>query len=89
MENEKKGYTLNMSLKCFKFQLTLFICLTLCVSQFKDKILLSTFYNKYKTVMKNYKRSSIDLIEKYLEDLNNGNSISIKNDKKLGKIYIS
>ena len=89
VENEKKGYTLNMLLKCCKFQLTLFICLTSCVSQFKDKILLSTFYNKYKTIMKNYKRSSYDLIliEKYLEDLNNGNLISIKNDEKLGKLY--
>ena len=89
VENEKKGYTLNMLLKCSKFQLTLFICLTSCVSQFKDKILLSTFYNKYKTIMKNYKRSSYDLIliEKYLEDLNNGNLISIKNDEKLGKLY--
>ena len=89
VENEKKGYTLNMLLKCSKFQLTLFICLTSCVSQFKDKILLRTFYNKYRTIMKNYKRSSYDLIliEKYLEDLNNGNLISIKNDEKLGKLY--
>ena len=89
VENEKKGYTLNMLLKCSKFQLTLFICLTSCVSQFKDKILLSTFYNKYKTIMKNYKRSSYDLIliEKYLEELNNGNLISIKNDEKYGKLY--
>lgn len=89
VDNEKKGYTLNMLLKCSKFQLTLFICLTSCVSQFKDKILLSTFYNKYKTIMKNYKRSSYDLIliEKYLEELNNCNLISIKNDEKYGKIY--
>ena len=31
VENEKRGYTLNMLLKCSKFQLTLFICLTSCV----------------------------------------------------------
>ena len=37
--------------------------------------------------MKKYKRSSLILIEKYLEDLSNGNLISIKNDAKLGKIY--
>lgn len=91
VENEKRGYTLNMLLKCSKFQLTLFICLTSCVSQFRDKIILSTFYNKYKTIMSNYlsKRSNYDLIliQKYLEDLNNCNLISIKNDEKYGKLY--
>ena len=91
VENEKRGYTLNMLLKCSKFQLTLFICLTSCVSQFREKILLSTFYNKYKTIMYKYlsKRSNYDLIliQKYLEDLNNCNLISIKNDEKYGKLY--
>ena len=80
-----------MLLKCSKFQLTLFICLTSCVSQFREKILLSTFYNKYKTIMYKYlsKRSNYDLIliQKYLEDLNNCNLISIKNDEKYGKLY--
>ena len=39
--------------------------------------------------MKNYKRSSYDLIliQKFLEDLNNCNLISIKNDEKYGKLY--
>ena len=89
VEEERKGYTLNMLSKCSKFQLTLFICLTSCVSQFREKILLSTFYNKYKTIMKNYKRSSYDLIliQKFLEDLNNCNLISIRNDEKYGKLY--
>ena len=91
VENEKRGYTLNMLLKCSKFQLTLFICLTACVSQFRDKIVLSTFYNRYKTIVSDYlsKRSSYDLIliQKYLEDLNNCNLISIKNDEKYGKLY--
>ena len=89
VEDEKRGYTLNMLSKCSKFQLTLFICLTSCVSQFRENILLSTFYNKYKTIMKNYKRSSYDLIliQKFLEDLNNCNLISIKNDEKYGKLY--
>ena len=89
IEDEKRGYTLNMLLKCSKFQLTLFICLTSCVSQFREKILLSTFYNKYKTIMKLNKRSSYDLIliQKFLEDLNNCNLISIRNDEKYGKLY--
>ena len=89
VDNERRGYTLNMLLKCSKFQLTLFICLTSCVSQFREKILLTTFYNKYKTIMKNYKRSSYDLIliQKYLEELNNCNLIYIKNDEKYGKLY--
>ena len=91
VDNEKRGYTLNMLLKCSKFQLTLFICLTACVSQFRDKIVLTTFYNKYKTIVSDYlhKRSSYDLIliQKYLEDLNNCNLISIKNDEKYGKLY--
>jgi hypothetical protein len=91
VENEKRGYTLNMLLKCSKFQLTLFICLTACVSQFRDKIVLSTFYNRYKTIVSDYlsKRSNYDLIliQKYLEDLNNCNLISIKNDEKYGKLY--
>ena len=89
VEDEKRGYTLNMLLKCSKFQLTLFICLTSCVSQFREKILLSTFYNKYKTIMKLNKRSSYDLIliQKFLEDLNNCNLISIRNDEKYGKLY--
>ena len=89
VEEEKRGYTLNMLLKCSKFQLTLFICLTSCVSQFREKILLSTFYNKYKTIMSGYKRSGYDLIliQKFLEDLNNCNLISIKNDEKYGKLY--
>ena len=89
VEEEKRGYTLNMLLKCSKFQLTLFICLTSCVSQFREKILLSTFYNKYKTIMTGYKRSGYDLIliQKFLEDLNNCNLISIKNDEKYGKLY--
>jgi hypothetical protein len=89
--NEKRGYTLNMLEKCTKFHLTLFICLTSCVTQFRDKILLSTFYNKYKAIIKKYltKRSSFDLIlvQKFLEDLNNCNLISIKNDEKYGKLY--
>ena len=89
VEEEKRGYTLNMLLKCSKFQLTLFICLTSCVSQFREKILLSTFYNKYKKIMSGYKRSGYDLIliQKFLEDLNNCNLISIKNDEKYGKLY--
>ena len=89
VEEEKRGYTLNMLLKCSKFQLTLFICLTSCVSQFREKILLSTFYNKYKKIMTGYKRSGYDLIliQKFLEDLNNCNLISIKNDEKYGKLY--
>jgi hypothetical protein len=91
VENERRGYTLNMLLKCSKFQLTLFICLTACVSQFREKILLSTFYNKYKTMLNNYKtkRSKFDLIliQKYLEDLINCNLISIRNDEKYGKLY--
>ena len=89
VEDEKRGYTLNMLLKCSKFQLTLFICLTSCISQFREKILLSTFYNKYKTIMKLNKRSSYDLIliQKFLEDLSNCNLISIRNDEKYGKLY--
>ena len=89
VEDEKRGYTLNMLLKCSKFQLCLFICLTSCVSQFRERILLSTFYNKYKTIMKLNKRSSYDLIliQKFLEDLNNCNLISIRNDEKYGKLY--
>ena len=81
-----------MLLKCSKFQLTLFICLTSCVSQFREKILLSTFYNKYKSFLAKYllsKRSKFDLIliQKFLEDLNNCNLISIRNDEKYGKLY--
>jgi hypothetical protein len=60
-------------------------------SQFRDKIVLSTFYNRYKTIVSDYlsKRSNYDLIliQKYLEDLNNCNLISIKNDEKYGKLY--
>ena len=39
--------------------------------------------------MKNYKRSSYDLIliQKYLEELNNCNLIYIKSDEKYGKLY--
>ena len=91
LENEQRGYTLNMLEKCTKFHLTLFICLTSCVTQFREKILLSTFYNKYKVILKQFliKRSSFDLIlvQKFLEDLNNCNLISIKNDEKYGKMY--
>ena len=90
-QKEKKGYTYNMLSKCSKFQLTLFICLTSCVSHYSDKILLPNFYNHFKIVTKKYlaKRSHYDLIliQKYLEDLNNCNLISIKNDEKYGKIY--
>ena len=92
VESERQGYTLKMLLKCSKFQLTLFICLTACVSQFREKILLSTFYNKYKSFLAKYllsKRSKFDLIliQKFLEDLNNCNLISIRNDEKYGKLY--
>ena len=91
--NERTGYTYNMLVNCTKFQLTLFICLTSCVSQYKsDKTLLSTFYNQFKKLTTQYqkgKRSDFDLIlvQKFLEDLNNCNLISIKNDEKYGKTY--
>ena len=90
---ERTGYTYNMLVNCTKFQLTLFICLTSCVSQYKsDKTLLSTFYNQFKKLTTQYqkgKRSELDLIlvQKFLEDLNNCNLISIKNDEKYGKTY--
>ena len=91
LEDERRGYTYNMLVKCTKFQLTLFICLTSCVSQYSDKILLPNFYNHFKKITYSYmpKRSNYDLIlvQKYLEDLNNCNLISIKNDEKYGKIY--
>ena len=91
IENERRGYTYNMLVKCTKFQLTLFICMTSCVSQYSDKILLPNFYNHFKKITYGYlaKRSNYDLIlvQKYLEDLNNCNLISIKNDDKYGKIY--
>ena len=91
VEKEKKGYTYNMLSKCSKFQLTLFICLTSCVSHYSDKVLLPNFYNHFKKITYPFlaKRSHYDLIliQKYLEDLNNCNLISIKNDEKYGKIY--
>ena len=91
IKKEKSGYTYNMLCKCSKFQLTLFICLTSCVSHYSDKILLPNFYNHFKGITSKYlaKRSHYDLIliQKYLEDLNNCNLISIKNDEKYGKIY--
>ena len=93
IDTERRGYTYNMLVKCTKFQLTLFICLTSCVSQYSDKVLLATFYNHFKKITTKYlvkgKRSDFDLIlvQKYLEDLNNCNLISIKNDEKYGKIY--
>ena len=93
IEKDRSGYTYNMLLNCTKFQLTLFICLTTCVSQSKsDKVLLSKFYKQFKELTRQYqkgKRSDFDLIlvQKFLEDLNNCNLISIKNDEKLGKIY--
>ena len=92
IEKERTGYTYNMLLKLTKLQKTLFICLTSCVSQNSDKVLLSQFYNHFKKITKDYlkqKRSDFDLIliQKYLEDLNNCNLISIKNDDKYGKIY--
>ena len=64
VDNEKRGYTLNMLLKCSKFQLTLFICLTSCVSHYSDKILLPNFYNHFKGITSKYlaKRSHYDLI---------------------------
>jgi hypothetical protein len=93
INKERTGYTYNMLVNCTKFQLTLFICLTSCVSQYKsDKTLLSTFYNQFKRLTTQYqkgKRSELDLIlvQKFLEDLNNCNLISIKNDEKYGKTY--
>jgi len=92
INNERSGYTYNMLVNCTKFQLTLFICLTSCVGQKNDKILLSTFYNQFKKLTTQYqkgKRSDFDLIlvQKFLEDLNNCNLISIKNDEKYGKTY--
>ena len=91
INKERRGYTYNMLLNCTKFQQTLFICLTSCVSQYHDKILLANFYNHFKKITIGYlhKRSDYDLIlvQKYLEDLNNCNLISIKNDDKYGKIY--
>jgi hypothetical protein len=85
IEKDRSGYTYNMLLNCTKFQLTLFICLTTCVSQSKsDKVLLSKFYKQFKELTRQYqkgKRSDFDLIlvQKFLEDLNNCNLISIKN----------
>ena len=92
MEKERRGYTYNMLVKVTKLHLTLFICLTSCVSHYSDKVLLANFYNHFKKITKEYlkqKRSDFDLIliQKYLEDLNNCNLISIKNDEKYGKIY--
>ena len=92
IEKERTGYTYNMLLKLTKLQKTLFICLTSCVSHYSDKVLLANFYNHFKKITKDYlkqKRSDFDLIliQKYLEDLNNCNLISIKNDDKCGKIY--
>ena len=89
---ERSGYTYNMLVKVTKLHLTLFICLTSCVSHYSDKVLLANFYNHFKKITKDYlkqKRSDFDLIliQKYLEDLNNCNLISIKNDEKYGKIY--
>ena len=92
VEKERRGYTYNMLVKVTKLHLTLFICLTSCVSHYSDKVLLANFYNHFKKITKEYlkqKRSDFDLIliQKYLEDLNNCNLISIKNDEKYGKIY--
>ena len=90
---ERTGYTYNMLVNCTKFQLTLFICLTSCVSQYKsDKTLLSTFYNQFKKLTTQYqkgKRSELDLIlvQKFFLYFNNCNLISIKNDEKYGKTY--
>ena len=92
-ENERRGYTYNMLLKCTKFQKTLFIGLTSCVSNYTDKVELTHFYNHFKKIAPKYiakgKRSDFDLIlvQKFLEDLNNCNLISIKNDEKYGKVY--
>ena len=79
IEKERGGYTYNMLLKLTKLHQTLFICLT-------------NFYLHFKKITKDYlkqKRSGYDLIliQKYLEDLNNCNLISIKNEEKYGKIY--
>ena len=92
IEKERGGYTYNMLLKLTKLHQTLFICLTSCVSTYSDKVLLSNFYLHFKKITKDYlkqKRSGYDLIliQKYLEDLNNCNLISIKNEEKYGKIY--
>ena len=91
IEEEKRGNFLNMLLKCSKFQMTLFICLVSCVCKYKEKVILTTFYNKYKTMLTKYlqKRSGYDLIliQKYLEELNNCNLINIRNDEKYGKVY--
>ena len=91
IEEEKRGIILNMLLKCSKFQLMLFICLVSCISKYKEKIILKTFYNKCKTMLTKYmqKRSKYDivLIQKFLEELNNCNLISVKNDDRYGKIY--
>ena len=91
IEEEKRGIILNMLLKCSKFQLMLFICLVSCISKYKEKIILKTFYNKCKTMLTKYmqKKSKYDLvlIQKFLEELSNCNLISVKNDDKYGKIY--
>ena len=92
ISKERSGYTYNMLLKVTKLHQTLFICLTSCVSHYSDKVLLGNFYNHFKKITKDYlkqRRSGYDLIliQKYLEDLNNCNLISIKNDEKYGKIY--
>lgn len=92
IEKEEKGNIHNILMNFSKLNLSLFICLYKCVSEYKDRIYLSLFYNEYKSIVKNRinkKKSNYDLIliQKFLEELNNCNVITIKNDEKYGKIY--
>lgn len=91
IDNENRGYLLNMLLGCSKLHIILFICLISCFSRYKEKIILSTFYNKTKSMLNKYtqKKPGFDLIliQKFLEELNNCNLISIKTNEKFGKIY--
>ena len=91
IDNENRGYLLNMLLGCSKLQIILFICLISCFSRYKEKIILPTFYNKAKSMLNKYsqKKPGYDLIliQKFLEELNNCNIISIRTNEKYGKIY--
>ena len=91
IDRESRGYLLNMLLGCPKLQLILFICLISCFSRYKEQIILTTFYNKAKTLLCKYtqKKQGFDLIliQKFLEELNNCNLINIRENEKFGKIY--
>ena len=91
IDNENRGYLLNMLLGCSKLQIILFICLISCFSRYKEKIILPTFYNKTKSILNKYSQRKhgydLILIQKFLEELNNCNIISIRANEKYGKIY--